>query len=120
MIEMNLLVVFNVDQQLGNRHPELRMDHLRRDLAQRNQHKFAIGHLRMRHPQIFFFTTASIVQQDIKSIMRAPQRFLTFLRPMARSMFLNFLSSMSGLNLVSISIAPLTYQSLASPSGSLS
>src|SRR5262244_804181 len=46
-----------------------------------------------------------------KSIMRAPQRFFTFLRPMARSMFLNFLRSMSGLNLVSISIAPLSYHS---------
>ena len=56
-----------------------------------------------------------------RSMMRAPPALLDFCRPIGASpMFLNFLSSMSGLNLVSISIAPLTYQSLASPKGSFS
>ena len=54
VVQMDLLIVFDVDEKLGNRHPELRMYDLRSYFAQRDKHEFAIRHLGVRNAQGLF------------------------------------------------------------------
>src|SRR3972149_1266162 len=73
---MNLLVVLDVDQQLRDRYAQLRMNDLRRDLAQGNQNELSAGHLGVGNPQIFLFYDGAVIEQDIKiDDARAPALF---------------------------------------------
>lgn len=66
MIEVNLLLVFGVDQQLGDRHAEHRVNHLRSDLAERHQDELTTSHFWMRNAQVFFLYHLGAVEQNIQ------------------------------------------------------
>ncbi len=54
MVQMDLFVVFNIHEKLRDGYPELRMDDLGSDFAERDKNELSMRHLRVRNAQGFF------------------------------------------------------------------